>query len=287
MKMKYGINIPNFGWFGNIETLVEIGVDVEENGWDGMFIWDHLLVFKQEDMILPFADPWIALAAIACNTKRIRLGPLVTPLPRRRPWKVAREALTLDHLSNGRLVLGVGIGAPPEVEYEYFGEESDATIRAQKLDESLDIIKGLWSGEPFSYNGTYYHLDTMTFLPKPKQTPRIPIWIGGSHPFRKPFRRAAHYDGVAPVHSKWPEPITTAHLERILGIIRAERGNLDNYAVVVCGETTGTDSQKDTKRIMPWIDTGANWWLEDIHGMRAEIEELRERIRAGPPIIEA
>ncbi len=287
MEMKYGINIPNFGWFGNIETLIEIGTDVEEYGWDGFFIWDHLLVFKQEDMVLPFADPWIALAAIACNTKRIRLGPLVTPLPRRRPWKVAREALTLDHLSKGRLILGAGIGAPPDVEYGYFGEESDATMRAQKLDESLDIIKGLWSGEPFSYSGKHYHLEMMTFLPKPRQTPRIPIWIGGSHPFRRPFQRAAHYDGVAPVHSKWPEPITPTHLERIVEIIRVERGNLDNYDVVVCGETTGTDSQNDTEKVKPWIDTGATWWLEDIHGIRAEVNELRERIRAGPPIIDA
>jgi alkanesulfonate monooxygenase SsuD/methylene tetrahydromethanopterin reductase-like flavin-dependent oxidoreductase (luciferase family) len=237
-------------------------------------------------VVLPFADPWIALTAIACNTKRIHLGPLVTPLPRRRPWKVAREALSLDHLSNGRLILGVGIGAPPDVEFERFGEESSAKIRAQKLDESLDIITGLWSGEPFSYDGVHYHLETMTFLPKPKQTPRIPIWVGGSYPFKTPFLRAARYEGVAPVHSKWPQPITPKHLEKILEIIQDERGNLDIYDVVVCGETSGTDSRKDTEKLMPWIKSGANWWLEDIHSLRAEFDELRERIRAGPPTVE-
>ena len=284
--MKYGVNIPNFGWFGDIDTLVEFGTEVEDSGWDGFFLWDHLLVFKQEDRILPFADPWIALTAIACNTKRIRLGPLITPLPRRRPWKVAREALSLDHLSKGRLILGVGIGSPSDVEFGYFGEESDAKIRAQKLDESLDIITGLWSGEPFSFNGTHYHLETMTFLPKPRQTPRIPIWVGGSVPFNAPFRRAARYDGVAPVHSRWPEPITPRDLRGILEIIRSERGNLDSYDVVVCGETSGTDSLKDAEKVRPWLETGANWWLEDIHGLRAGIDALRTRIRDGPPIIE-
>jgi alkanesulfonate monooxygenase SsuD/methylene tetrahydromethanopterin reductase-like flavin-dependent oxidoreductase (luciferase family) len=281
--MKYGINIPNFGWFGDIDTLVEIAVDVEEAGWDGIFLWDHMLVFKQEDMVLPFADPWIALTAIACNTKRIRLGPLITPLPRRRPWKVAREALSLDYLSEGRLILGVGLGAPPDVEFEYFGEESDSKIRAQILDEGLDIITGLWSGERFSYQGTHYQLKEMTFLPKPKQQPRIPIWIGGGVPHRAPFRRAARYDGVSPVHSKWPEPVTPKLLEDALEVVKSERENLKDYDIIIAGETTGDDSEKDREKLDPWINTGVTWFLEDIHGMRAEIDELRERIRVGPP----
>ncbi|MBY8998848.1 MAG: LLM class flavin-dependent oxidoreductase [Candidatus Thorarchaeota archaeon] len=283
--MKYGINIPNFGWFGDIDTLVELAVEVEEAGWDGFFLWDHLLVFKQEDMVLPFVDPWIALAAIACNTKKMQLGPLITPLPRRRPWKVAREAVSVDHLSNGRLVLGVGIGAPPDVEFDYFGEASDAKVRAQKLDECLDIITGLWSGEPFSYKGTHYQLEEMTFLPKPKQNPRIPIWVGGGVPNRAPFKRAALYDGVAPVHSKWPEPVTPQLLEKALEIVQSERGDLKGYDVVVSGETSGTNSAKDKDKIESWIQTGATWFLEDIHTLRAEIDELRERIRAGPPVV--
>ncbi|MFX1605497.1 MAG: LLM class flavin-dependent oxidoreductase [Promethearchaeota archaeon] len=283
--MKFGINIPNFGWFGDIDTLVEIAMDVEEAGWDGFFLWDHMLVFKQEDMVTQFADPWIALAAIACNTKRIRLGPLITPLPRRRPWKVAREALSVDHLSKGRLVLGVGIGAPPDVEFEYFGEASDAKTRAQMLDEGLDIITGLWSGEPFSYNGSHYQLEEMTFLPKPKQQPRIPIWVGGGVPNKAPFRRAARFDGVSPVHSKWPEPVTPKLLEDALEIVKSERGSLNDYDIVIAGETTGTDSEKDFENLEPWIETGVTWFLEDIHGLRAEVDELRERIQAGPPVV--
>ncbi|TET11484.1 MAG: LLM class flavin-dependent oxidoreductase [Candidatus Thorarchaeota archaeon] len=281
--MKFGINIPNFGWFGDIDTLVEIAVEVEESGWDGFFLWDHMLVFKQEDTVLPFVDPWIALTAIACNTKKIRLGSLITPVPRRRPWKVAREAVSVDHLSKGRVILGVGLGAPPETEFDYFGEESNVKIRAEMLDEGLDIITGLWSGEPFSYAGTHYQLNEMTFLPKPKQEPRIPIWVGGGVPQKAPFRRAARFDGVAPVHSKWPEPVTTQLLENALEIIKSERGDLKNYDVVISGETTGTDSTKDRERVESWIQTGATWFLEDIHGLRTEIDVLRERIKMGPP----
>ena len=283
--MKYGINIPNFGWFGEIDTLVDIAVEAEEAGWDGFFIWDHMLVFKQEDMVLPFVDPWIALAAIACNTKKMTLGPLITPLPRRRPWKVAREALTLDHLSKGRLVLGVGIGAPPDVEFQYFSEESDMKKRAQMLDEGLDIITGLWSGEPFSYKGTHYQLDEMTFLPKPKQEPRIPILVGGGVPHMAPFRRAARYEGVAPVHSKWPEPVTPQLLEDALEIVKSERGDLKDYDVVICGQTTGTDSEKDSEIIASWSQAGVTWFQEDINGIRAEVDFLLERIRAGPPAL--
>jgi alkanesulfonate monooxygenase SsuD/methylene tetrahydromethanopterin reductase-like flavin-dependent oxidoreductase (luciferase family) len=281
--MKYGLNLPNFGWFGEIDTLIEIAVEAEDAGWDGFTIWDHVLVFKQEDMVLPFVDPWVALAAIACNTSKMKLCPLVTPLPRRRPWKVAREALTLDHLSKGRLILGVGIGAPPDVEFEYFGEESDTKVRAQQLDESLDIITGLWTGEPFSYNGEHYQLKEMTFLPKPKQTPRIPIWVGGGVPNKAPFRRAARYDGVAPVHARWPEPVTPTDLDIVLDIVHSERGNLDKYDVVICGATTPDDEKKNEEILAPWKERGVTWWLEDISGMRAEIDVLRERIRAGPP----
>jgi len=281
--MKYGINLPNFGWFGDIHKLIEIAVEAEDAGWDGFTIWDHVLVFKQEDVVLPFVDPWIALSAIACNTSKMKLCPLVTPLPRRRPWKVAREAMTLDHLSKGRLILGVGIGAPPEVEFEYFGETSDEKIRAQQLDESLDIITGLWTGKPFSYNGEHYQLNEMTFLPKPKQSPRIPIWVGGGVPHKAPFRRAARYDGVAPVHARWPEPVTPADLDKVLDIISTERGTLENYDVVICGATTSDDDPKNEEILAPWKERGITWWLEDINSMRAEIDVLRERIRAGPP----
>ncbi|TFF93677.1 LLM class flavin-dependent oxidoreductase [Candidatus Thorarchaeota archaeon] len=281
--MKYGISIPNFGWFGDVHTLVDFASEAEDAGWDGFFLWDHLLVFKQDDMVLPFVDPWIALSAIACNSTRLRIGPLITPLPRRRPWKVAREAISLDHLSNGRMVLGVGLGAPPEVEFEYFGEESDTKTRAEKMDESLDILTGLWSGEPFSYSGKHYRLEEMTFLPKSKQSGGIPIWVGGGYPHKAPFIRAARYDGVAPVHSAWPEPLVPEHVEYVLSIVKSVRKDFENYDVVVCGETSGGDARADRAKIGTWADVGVTWWLEDINGLRAELDELKERIRAGPP----
>ncbi len=279
--MKYGMSVPNFGWFGDIDLLTEVAVEAEESGWDGFFLWDHLMVIREESWL--FVDPWIALASIACNTTKLTIGPLVTPLPRRRPWKLSREIVSLDHLSKGRTILGVGIGAPPDVEFAAFGEEANSRIRAEKLDEGLDILLGLWSGETFSYAGKHYQLEEVTFNPKPKQEPRIPIWVGGGYPFKAPFHRAARFDGVAPVHSEWPAPVTAEHLEFVLDIVKAERGNLNNYEVVISGETSGNDSAEDREIIDSWEKMGVTWWLEDINGMRADIDELRERIRTGPP----
>ncbi len=279
--MKFGMSLPNFGIFGNIDLLIEMAIDAEEAGWDGFFLWDHLMVFK--DYQTTFVDPYIALTAIACNTKKMHFGPMVTPLPRRRPWKVARECVTLDYLSKGRFILGVGIGAPPDPEFTAFGEEDRAKIRAEKLDECLDIITGLWTEEAFSFQGKHYQLENVTFLPRPFQKPRIPIWVGGGVPHNAPFRRAARFDGVIPVHSQWPEPVQPSHLKDVLDIIRSERGNLDNYEVVICGETTGTDEDKDRAVLQPWVKAGITWWLEDIHDLRATMDSLRDRIRAGPP----
>ncbi len=277
------MNLPKFGEFGDIDLLFELATDAEDAGWDGFFLWDHLMVFK--DYQTDFVDPYVALSAIACNTKKIHFGPMVTPLPRRRPWKVARECVTLDHLSKGRFILGVGIGAPPDPEFTAFGEEPRDTIRAEKLDESLDIITGLWSGEKVTYRGTHYHLEDVTFLPVPFQKPRIPIWVGGGVPHKAPFKRAARFDGVIPVHSQWPEPVQPVHLTEVLEIVKNERGNLENYDVVICGETTGTDEEKDREILHPWIDVGITWWLEDIHSIRATLDVLRDRIRDGPPSV--
>ncbi|MFW9933605.1 MAG: LLM class flavin-dependent oxidoreductase [Candidatus Thorarchaeota archaeon] len=277
------MSLPNFGWFGDINVLIDVATDAEDAGWDGFFLWDHMLVFKEDHTI--FSDPNIALSAIACNTKKISFGPMVTPLPRRRPWKVARECVTLDHLSKGRFILGVGIGAPPDPEFTAFGEEPSAKIRAEKLDESLDIVTGLWTGEPFSYTGHHYQVDNVTFLPRPYQKQGIPIWVGGGIPHKSPFRRAARFQGVIPIHSQWPTPIQPSDLNGVLNIVKAERGSLDDYEVVICGETTGDDENKDQEILQPWLDAGITWWLEDINGMRATVDILRERIRNGPPKI--
>ena len=170
--MRFCISIPNFGEYADVRRLAELAKEAEENGWDGCFLWDHINGWTQEPMV----DPWVALAVMAAATSRIRLGTMVTPLARRRPWKLARETVTLDHLSGGRLILGVGLGFPPEEEFTRLGEDADDRARARKLDEGLAVLTGLWSGEPFSFQGDEFEIDEATFLPRPLQQPRA-----GSH----------------------------------------------------------------------------------------------------------
>ncbi len=194
--MHFGVSLPNFNAFGDPQVIAQIAREAEEAGWDAFFLWDHMIF---DDLPRPIVDPWVALTGAAMTTQRIRLGTLLTPLPRRRPWKLARETTTLDRLSGGRVTLGVGLGAPEKWEYGFFHEETDNKIRAEKLDEGLEILTGLWQGEPFQFQGRQFQLETMRFLPTPLQTPRIPIWVGGTWPNKAPFRRAARYDGVCPM----------------------------------------------------------------------------------------
>lgn len=170
----------------------------ESSGWDGLFLEDYICYTNETYHSFPgnpTYDPWGALAAVALSTSRIRLGTSVTPLSRRRPWKLARETVTLDHLSNGRLILGVGSGDTQDPGYARVGESADARQRAEMLDESLEILTGLWSGQPFSYQGKHYAIEDVTFLPVPMQVPRIPIWVGGGWPNPGPTERAARWDG--------------------------------------------------------------------------------------------
>lgn len=271
--MKYAVNVPNFGAYHHPETVAGLAAEAEDAGWDGFYTWDHL----QWDGAM--GDPTVLLAAVAANTTRIRLGPMVCPLPRRRPWKVAMEAVSLDHLSKGRYVLGVGLGAPPE-EYTKFGEDPGPRLRADKLDESLDIIRGLWSGETFTYKGRHYSLDEVTYG-KPHQG-RIPIWVAGFLPYKRPVYRAARYDGVTPGRN-WPEVFTADDMKVVTDIIEKRRGSLEGYDVVAAGETPA-DPEKGAEQLAPWIEAGATWWSESINGWRGSPEEMLERVRAGPPV---
>ncbi len=169
----------------------------EQSGWDGVFIWDHV---AYRELGWPVADPQVAVAALAATTKHVRLGVLMLALPRRRPWKVARELASLDVLSAGRATFGAGLGSQALQEYEAFGEQGDAKVRAERLDEALEVVVGLWSGVPFTYQGKYYTVTNGQFLPRPVQQPRIPVWIAGRWPARRPFARAARWDGVFPTH---------------------------------------------------------------------------------------
>ena len=281
--MFYGVHVQNSGAFGDPRTLAQMAHDAEDAGWDGFFIWDHLVYAVNQTG--PVTDPTVALAAIAMSTSRVRFGPLVTPPARRRPWKLARETAALDVLSGGRLVLGVGLGEPVDLEFARFGEEDDKHVRAAKLDESLDILAGLWSGAPFSFHGAHYEIEDITFLPAPAQSPRIPVWVAGEWPNKRPFRRAARWDGIFPSKRgvALDEMMTPADLEEIVSFIRQERAIDDSFVVALGGYTPARDHARAVDIVAPYIDAGLTWWLEGLNSLRGSLADARERILAGPP----
>lgn len=277
--MRYGFYLPNFGYCGDARLLGELAHEAEAAGWDGFFLWDHVRFPHQE----PHADPWMALAVMAIRTERLRLGPMVTPLARRRPWKLARETVTLDHLSNGRLTFGVGGGILPQ-EFAAFGDPSDATTRAEMLDEGLALLTALWSGEPVTHEGRHYRAKTEAFA-APVQRPRPPIWVAGTWPYRAPFRRAARWDGVFPIHKNFEagEIISPADLRDIVTYIGEHRTSADPFDVVASGLTQGGHTQADVDAVAPFQEAGATWWLEFGFPWATPLEDLRVRIKKGPP----
>lgn len=281
--VKFGIDMPVPPVSGQVSAgkVIDWIVLAEEAGWDGFSFWDHLTFHPETAEVF---DPWILRAAAAAKTKRIRIVCNITPLPRRRPWKVAREAATLDQLSDGRLVLGVGIGNPPE-DFSLFGEDANRKARAEMLDESLEVITGLWTGRPFSHSGKHYSIREVTFIPTPFQKPRVPIWVGGMWPAKAPMRRAARWDGVCPGRM-WPDVLSSKDLTEILVYIESFRGDLHNYDVAVGGQTSGTDRRADEELLQPWRAAGATWWFEEINAWRGKPAVLEERIRRGPPQVQ-
>src|SRR5947209_6380623 len=234
--MKYGLDIPTAGVYADPRTLADLAAEAEEAGWDGFFIWDVLFVENQ--LTVPVVDPWIALAAIAMRTQRIRIGALLTPLPRRRPWQVARQTVALDHLSNGRLIFGAGLGYQA-LDFTSFGEDDDARLRAEKLDEGLEVLQGLWSGEAFSFHGKHYQVNDVTLLPKPLQSPRIPVWLAGGWPKRKPLRRAAGWDGIylMTVNQATGELLTPEEIRAIAAYVKTYRTSTEPFDIAMNGET--------------------------------------------------
>ncbi len=253
----------------------------------------------------PIADPWIALTAIALATSRIRIGPMVTPVPRRRPVKLARETVTLDHLSNGRLILGVGIGAGPW-EYDYLGEEGDPKVRGGMLDEGLEVLTHIWSGELFSFDGKHYSIHGTSgwersttpgeaqFRPPALQQPRIPVWVAGFWPNKPPFRRGARWDGIYPLKtSEAHEILTPDEVREIVRFTLAARAESGPFDVVLAGETSGDKPTQAAETIAAYRDAGMTWWLEGLDPWRFgwqeqgpwPVEAMRERVRQGPPRI--
>jgi len=278
--MKYAIDIPNFGEFADPRVTADLAREAEEAGWDAVWVWDH--VWRDEGV--PYGDPWILLAAIALATTRIRLGPMVTPLPRRRPWIVAREAVTLDHLSGGRFTLGLGLGNPLK-EFANFGEESDQKIRAAKLDEGIEILARCWSGERFSYHGEHYQLDDVQFLPVPVQ-PRIPVWVAATWPVPAPFRRAARVQGTWPLRRN-PDmtaaALTPDDVRDILQFVAPLRTTAEPFDILVHGTTPADDHAAAAATVAEFADAGATWWTERINPLRGSFAEQRRRIQAGTP----
>jgi len=272
---KFAINVPNFGEYADPRVTAELAGAAEATGWDGFFVWDHINAAFGGGS--PMADPWVLLAAISLATERMRIGTMVTPLARRRPWKVARETVTLDHLSGGRLILGVGLGNPADLEFAAFGEESDNRRRAQRLDEGLEVLTGLWRGEPMSFAGEHYDLTNVQFLPTPVQRPRIPIWIAQSYPHRRPLARAARWDGLVPMHPTDMFP-TPAQVDEMVGIARSLRAADTPFDVNVPIVLSG-DRIDDRRLVHEYEAAGATWLQIGAWG----IDELRARVVAGPP----
>jgi alkanesulfonate monooxygenase SsuD/methylene tetrahydromethanopterin reductase-like flavin-dependent oxidoreductase (luciferase family) len=279
--MKYAIHVPNFATYSDPRVMVELAHEAEDAGWDGFFLWDH--IFWKVPQPEPVADTWTLLAAMAARTTRITLGPLITPLPRRRPWTIARAATTVDHLSGGRLVLGVGIGGDWFGDYSAFGELIDAPTHGVMLDEALAIITGLWSGEPFSFSGQYYQVHEAAFLPRPLQQPRIPIWVAGNWPNKKPFRRAAQWDGVAAEARSGQSALLPADFVDMRAYIQEHRRGAGPFDITHIGRTPGGDRAAAEAIIAPYAEAGVTWWLERLGDRQDPLEQMRARVYQGPP----
>lgn len=219
------------------------------------------------------------MAAFAATTQRVTLGAIVQPLSRRKPWEVARQTTTVDRLSGGRLVLPVGLGALDDRGFGATGGVTDRRQRAELLDESLEILAGLWSGEPFEHRGTHYGFPAMAFSPTPVQRPRIPVWVVGLWPYRRSMERVLRWDGM--LVSAGSHELTPALLTEIRAWI-AERRSLEDFELVIEGVTPMGDPAAAAEQVRPWDEAGATWWIES-NWSNWEVDPARRRIDAGPP----
>jgi alkanesulfonate monooxygenase SsuD/methylene tetrahydromethanopterin reductase-like flavin-dependent oxidoreductase (luciferase family) len=274
--MKFAINFANFGYLGDVGCLADLACDAEAAGWDGVFLWDHV---NWTDMGF-HADPWIALGIIAMRTERILIGTGITPIARRRPTKLAREILTLHQLSDGRFVFGAGSGLWPS-EFDDLGDSADLKVRAEMLDEGLELLQALWSGEPVDHQGHHYQAKAQSFA-APGTRPRIPIWLGATWPNRKPFRRAARFDGVMAINQDFSEPLSTQDVRDIAELIAANRDS-DRPFEILCPLSTSDDAQADLARAQEYEAAGATWWMDSVFPAMEPLESAQTRIRRGPP----
>jgi alkanesulfonate monooxygenase SsuD/methylene tetrahydromethanopterin reductase-like flavin-dependent oxidoreductase (luciferase family) len=278
--MRFGISLSTFGAYADPRLLADLAREAEDAGWDGCFVWDHI----QFRWLQRVADPWVALTAVVLATKRIRIGTLVTPLYRRHPWKLARETVTLDHLSQGRMVLGVGLGSDIFSEISALGQPLDDQVRARMLDEGLAVLTGLWTGKAFSFAGTHFQVNEASFIPAPLQQPRIPIWVAGTWPRRPPFRRAARYDGVIPVTGDIRSVLSPEQLGELVAYVARNRegGNVEGFEVVYSANTPAESGDQAREIMAAYATAGATWWLESMLPWQRSPQHARDRIRRRP-----
>jgi alkanesulfonate monooxygenase SsuD/methylene tetrahydromethanopterin reductase-like flavin-dependent oxidoreductase (luciferase family) len=276
--MKYGFVLPS----GDARAAATYAKLAEDSGWDGFFMWEPVWG----------VDAWIALTAAAMRTERVRLGTMLTPLPRRKPWDLAGQVATLDNLSDGRVTLSVGLGAVHEG-WLAFEPDQGRRVRAGLMDEGLAILAGLWKGQPFAYEGRHYTVRPTEFAvpPPPVQRPRVPVWVVGGWPAPRSMGRAARWDGWLPnlVGKEGAGHVEPRHLREGVEWIRAARAEdglgMDGYDVVAEGVTPADDPAAARAVIEPWSDAGATWWIESNWSVKAEELDayLHRRLSAGPP----
>ena len=286
--MRFAVDIPNFGDFADPRMVADLARRAEDAGWDGLFVWDH--VTHRKELRRTIADPWVLLTAAALATRTIRLGTMVTPVARRRVPKLAREVTTLDRLTGGRMILGAGLGSPIADEFGSFGETTDEKELAARLDEGLEALNLLWSGEPVTFHGDHVRIEDVVFLPTPVQRPRVPIWVGGVWPARRPMRRAARWDGAAPIllsdgggPPPQPDAATVRAIRAFLAGCRTAAGfDEEPFNLVMSGTTpAGPAAAADLTGSLG--QAGATWWAECLWEDLESAGPMIRRTEQGPP----
>lgn len=274
--MKHALFLPPFDGLADVERMADLAVLAEDVGWDGFFVWDHL---RYRAPVRDILDPYTCLAVMAARTSRIVLGPMVTPLIRRRPQVVARQAITIDQLSKGRLVMGFGIGDDyPGGELACFGEVTDAVDRGRALNEGLAIFNGLVSGQEVNFTGEFLKAEEVAFHPNAYRPDGIPVWTACRWPHRAPLRRAAQHQGVMVI--QMPEPEQVAELKTIL---IEEGADLDHFDIVVWGQRDERMLYVEDERYAQWAEAGVTWFLTGPGPFNLVYDEVHEYVAAGPP----
>jgi alkanesulfonate monooxygenase SsuD/methylene tetrahydromethanopterin reductase-like flavin-dependent oxidoreductase (luciferase family) len=281
MPLRFGLFLPPFAVLAEPSRVVELARSAEESGWDGFFLWDHILALPG----MAVADPWVTVAAVAQSTTRVRLGMLVTPLARRRPWVVARQAATLDRLSKGRLVVGVGLGDDGVGEFRSFGgEPTDPGQRGLILDESLELLRRFWSGEDVHWEGRHFSVESAPFLPRPAQDP-LPVWVACRWPHRRPLARAARHQGCFPLFDQggweipaFPEPAgVSAVRSQLIG-----HGAPADIDIVCRGTFAAVGADQRAEALAALETAGLTWWLESFGPVEPQLRALEVAVREGP-----